>query len=87
MNISFEIPLEIGQQARAEGVDLNGEAREALLVELFRQDRITHGQLERALGLDAYATDGVLKRHGVGLEITADELREEALSLRDARPE
>ncbi len=87
MNVSFEIPLDIGQQVCGQGVDLNGEAREAFLVELYRQDRITYGQLQRALGLDAYETDGILKRHGVGLEITAEELRDEALSLRHARPE
>ena len=70
MNVSFEIPRDIGQQVRGQGVDLNGEVREAFLVELYRQDRITHGQLQRALGLDAYETDGVLKRHGVELEVT-----------------
>jgi len=87
MNISFEIPHDIGEQLRTNGADLNSEAREAFLVELYRQDRISHGQLGKALSLDAYATDGVLKRHGVGLEITVEELRDEALSLRDVRPE
>ncbi|MHC5541431.1 UPF0175 family protein [Singulisphaera rosea] len=87
MSISFEITHDLGPQLRTNGADLSREAREAFLVELYRLDRITHGQLARALGLDAYETDGVLNSHGVGLEITADESRAEALSLRDVRPE
>lgn len=87
MNISFEIPHDIEQQLRNNGVDLSSEAREAFLVELYRQDRITHGQLGRALDLDAYETDGVLKRHGVGLGLSIEELRAEAASLRSVSGE
>jgi hypothetical protein len=42
MNISFELPPHIAQEISASGADLSGEAREAYLVELYRQDRITH---------------------------------------------
>jgi len=87
MTISFELPQDIVQQIRTNGADLNGKAREAFLVELYREDAITHGQLSRALGLDSYDTDGVLKKHGVYLEISAEELRAEAAALRDVRPE
>ena len=34
MNVSFDIPQDIEQQLRSEGVDPNREAREAYLVEL-----------------------------------------------------
>lgn len=87
MSISFEIPQDIEQQLHGTGVDLSRKAREAFLVELYREDAITHGQLSRALGLDGYETDGVLKQHGVALEISVEELRAEAESLRDVRPE
>lgn len=87
MTIHFEIPAEIEDQVRSGKIDLNDKAREALLVELYREDQITHGQLGRALGLDAYETDGVLKRYGVGLDLSGEEMREEARSLRLARPE
>jgi predicted HTH domain antitoxin len=87
MSISFELPQDIEQRLQTNGADLNGKAREALLVELYREDAITHGQLSRALGLDSYDTDGVLKKHGVYLEISDEELRAEAAALRDVRPE
>ncbi len=87
MTISFELPQDIEQQIRTNGVDLNGKAREAFLVDLYREDAITHGQLSRALGLDSYDTDGVLKKHGAYLEISVEELRAEAAALRDVSPE
>ena len=87
MNISFEIPCEIEQELGSNGVDLNGEAREALLVELYRQDRITHHQLAEAVGLSRLETEGVLKRRKVSSGVTAEEMRAQAAALGDARPE
>ncbi len=86
MNIKFEIPRDIEQQLRTGGVDPNREAKEAYLVESYRQDKISHHQLGEALGLDDYETDGVLKRYGVGLEMSQEELRAEAASLRCVGP-
>ena len=87
MNISFEIPPDIEQELRTNGADLNGEAREAYLVELYRQHRISQHQLAEALELTRVEADGVLKRHEVWLELTPEELAAEAASLREARPE
>ena len=87
MNISFELPPDIGEQIRGNGEDLSGEARELFLVELYRRDRITRHQLSEALGLGRYETDGVLKKHQVWLELTPEELAAQAASLRDVRSE
>ena len=87
MNISFELPQDIDEQIRTEGADLNGEARAAYLVELYRQERITHHQLAEALGLGRLETDGLLKRYEVSPGPALEELRAEIGSLRDARPE
>jgi len=87
MNISFELPQDIEGQIGTNGADLSREARETYLVELYRQERITHHQLSEALGLSRYETDGVLKRHEVSSGPTLEELRAEIGSLRDVRPE
>jgi predicted HTH domain antitoxin len=87
MNISFEVPQAIEQERRTGGLDISREAKEACLVELYRQERITHHQLAEALGLSRYETDGVLKRHKVWLELTPAELAAQAALLRDVRPE
>jgi predicted HTH domain antitoxin len=86
MTISFERRSEIEQELGSNGADLNGEAREAFLIELYREERITHHQLAAALGLSRYETDGVLKRHKVWLELSSEELAAQAASLREARP-
>ena len=87
MNISFELPKNIEQEISANGADVNGEAKEAYLVEIYRQERITQHQLAEALGLTRVEADGVLKKHKVWLELTPEELTAQADSLRDARPE
>jgi predicted HTH domain antitoxin len=86
MTISFEIPRDIGRELSSNGSDLSGEAKEAFLVELYRQDRISHHQLTEALGLSRLETDGVLKRHRVSSGVTAEEMRIQAAALRAARP-
>jgi hypothetical protein len=87
MNISFEIPPDFELKLRTNGSDLSGEAKEAFLVELYRQERISYHQLTEALGLSRLETDGVLERHNVSSGPTLEELRAEIGSLRDARPE
>ena len=87
MSINSEIPPDIEQELSPDGVDPNGEAKEAYLVELYRQDRITHHQRAEALGLNRIETDGVLKRYKVSPGITAEEMRAQAAALREVRPE
>ena len=89
MNITFEIPADIEHElAASSAADMGLEAREAYLVELYRQERIHHHQLAEALGLSRLETDGVLKRYKVPSgPATIDELRAEVARLRDARPE
>jgi Uncharacterised protein family (UPF0175) len=82
MTISFELPPDIERQVYTNGADLNGMAREAFLVELYREKKITQHQLGQALGLDDYETDGVLKRYGVGYDLTLDEFEEQRTFLR-----
>ncbi|HZW31675.1 MAG TPA: UPF0175 family protein [Isosphaeraceae bacterium] len=87
MNISFEIPPDIEREISTDEVDLHGEAKEAYLVELYRQDRITHHQLAEALGRTRIETDGVLKRYKVSPGPTLEEMRAQAAVLREAWPE
>lgn len=87
MTITFEISQDLERELRADGLDVNREAKEIFLVNLYRQERITHHQLAEALGLSRYETDGVLKRYKVSPNVTAQEMRAQAAALQDARPE
>jgi len=51
MNVSFDLPQDIEQQLRSEGVYPNREAKQVYLMEQFRQARITHRQLGGGPGL------------------------------------
>lgn len=84
MTVSFTIPPHIEQRLVGENLDLNSAAREATLVELYRQERISHGELAQALNLSRLETDALLKRHGVIEDlVTPDELEAQVLKLRE----
>ena len=83
MAVTFQLPADVEQRLRAETPDLDAEAKEAMLVELYRQDRLTHYELSQALGLDRFETDGVLKRHKVTVDLpTPEELEDDLRVLR-----
>lgn len=82
MTIRFDIPTEVESGLRRRHGDPNRAAQEACLVEMYRQGELTHHQLAEALDLDRYGTDGLLKRHGVMIDLTCEELDRQLQSLR-----
>ncbi len=84
MIISFELPLEIERQVRTNGADPDREARELYLIELYRQDRISHAQLRDALGLSFHDAEKIIKDHGAGHDFPIDEFEEHRAFLRGA---
>ena len=85
MTISFELPMEIEQQIRTDGADLDREARELYLVELYRQDRISHTQLCDALGVGFHETEKLIKDHGTGQDFPLEQFEEQRAFLRGVR--
>jgi hypothetical protein len=83
MIISFDLPRDITEQAN--GTDLTVKAKEALLVELYREEKITQHQLGEALGLDDYETDGLLKQYGVGFDLSREEFEGQRAFLQGNR--
>jgi hypothetical protein len=75
MPVTFELPAAIEGQLRGQWDDFDAVAKEAALVELYRQAKLTHHQLAIALGLDRFAVDQLLKRH----QVTEDLVSAEAL--------
>ena len=75
MALKIDIPEIIEASLREKLLNADAAAKEACLVEFYRQGQLTHQQLASALGLGRYATDGVLKHHGVGYELTVQELQ------------
>ncbi|MFI5460217.1 MAG: UPF0175 family protein [Isosphaerales bacterium] len=85
MTISFEIPQEIEQQIRTDGVDLDRDAKEVYLMEQYRQAKITHRQLDEALDLSFHETERLLKQRGMGQDLDIEEFEGGRGFLRKAR--
>jgi hypothetical protein len=85
MAITIDIPAELESTLRRLVADLDRAAKEAFLVELYRERRLTHAQLTSALGVSALAAGGSLKRHAAYLEMTADDVTRESGELRKLR--
>ena len=83
MTIQIELPSGIEEKLRIAFGDLAAAGKEAMLVELYREDKVSHGELAEALGLSRYDTDGLLKRHGVTEDLpTSEDLAEQLAGLR-----
>ena len=52
--VSFQLPDDVEQQLRRELGDLDAVAKEAALVELYRQGQLSHGKLAEGLGISRY---------------------------------
>jgi hypothetical protein len=86
MTISFDIPREIEQQIRTDGVDLDRDAKEVYLMEQYRQAKITHRQLEEALDLSFHEVEQLLKRRDLGQDLDIEEFEAGRELLRKGRP-
>ena len=73
MAITVQLPADLEQRLRAQTPDLDAQAKETLLVELYREDKLSHYELSQVLGLDRFETDGVLKRHRITDDLPTDE--------------
>jgi hypothetical protein len=73
MALTIHLPADLEQELRREFVDLEQTAKEALLIELYRQDKLSHHELSLALGIDRLETEAVLKTHNVTEDLPTDE--------------
>jgi predicted HTH domain antitoxin len=84
MSITFDLPEDVEEQLRRELGDLDQAAKEAALVELYRQGKLSHGRFAESLGISRYEADGVLKRHNVTEDlVTLAELDEQIAGFRE----
>jgi hypothetical protein len=86
MAVSFQLPTDLEHTLRDGLPDLDGEAKEALLVSLYRQRKLSHLALSKALGLDRFETEDVLRKHNVTEDLgTVEEYLADAGTLEKLR--
>ncbi len=87
MTFEIDISPAIKDALAAGGRSPEAELKEAALVELYRQLRISHGQFAEALGIARHEADAILKRHNVTEDlVTPEELDEQVARLRELLP-
>jgi hypothetical protein len=78
MAVTIQLPPDVEQRLRVSISDLDAAAKEAMLVELYRQEKLSRHELSLALGLDRFETDALLRRHNVTEDLpTAEELAQD----------
>lgn len=83
MSISFDLPASVEEQLRRDHANLDRLAKEAALLELYRQGNITQHQLAESLDKTRVEIDELLKRHNVTEDlVTAEEVAEQVATLR-----
>lgn len=85
MAITIDLPADLEAKLREQTPDLAADLKRAVAIELYREHRISQGQLARILGITRMEADGVLKDAKVWLEITAEEVIAESEGLRELR--
>ena len=68
--IRFDIPKDIEDKLRNGSGNLSDEAKEAVLVDLYRRRSITLHQLSTAMLLGRIETEALLKKHDVPLDMS-----------------
>lgn len=83
MSISFDLRASAKEQLRRDHANLDGLAKEAALVELYRQGSITQHQLAESLDRTRFEIYELLKQPNVTEElVTAEEVAEQVATLR-----
>ena len=81
--ITFELPDDVERQLATLTGSADAAAKEAALVELYRQGQISHGVLAECLGVSRMDPDAVLGRHGVAEDLpTVAEFHDQVQALR-----
>ena len=79
MQVHLEIPEDLASQLAADPGGVTHAALEAIALEGVRSGKLTVSQARRLLGIASrYEMDGLLKAHGVLLELTLDDVRKDS---------
>lgn len=86
MTVKLEIPEEFARRLAPDDASLARAALEALAVEGVRSGKLTAFQARRLLGIESrFDMDGLLKAHGVFLDLTAQDVLNDAEAALAAR--
>lgn len=82
MQLTVEIPGDLGRRFSDSGTDLSRRAIELLALEEYKSAHLTEAELQRLLGFSTrYELDGFLKAHEVWDDVGIEDLRQDVRDL------
>jgi len=82
--IRFDFPDSVERHLATLSDNVDAAAKEAAVVELYRQGQVSHGALAKCLGISRTDVDALLQRHGVTEDLpTVAEFREQLEAIRN----
>ena len=83
MAVTINMSAEIEELLRAEWGDLGRAAQEALVIESYRQGKLSIGQCGEILGRSLAETEAFLRSRGVDLGLTLQDIQRDQACLRE----
>jgi hypothetical protein len=77
MQVTIELPETVASLLPRDGESISRAVLEAILVTAICDAKISRARARQILGVSRYEMDGLLKRHGAGLDITVDSLEQD----------
>lgn len=78
MQLTLDLPEEVLKALSTPGQDISRAAFEAIVLEAYRERKLSTSQLRRILGFESrYELDGFLKQHEVWLEYNWQDLEQD----------
>jgi hypothetical protein len=86
MQVTIELPDDIAEELRAKNSDIPRAVLEAIALEGYRKEELTHAQVMRLLGFkNRVETDAFLKAAGIYLEYSEADRKGERDALQQLR--
>lgn len=86
MAVTFQLPSELEKNLRHDVPDVESQAKEAFLVSLYRQGKLSHHDLAQVLCLDRIETEELLHKHNVVEDLpTTDDILNDVRTLERLR--
>jgi predicted HTH domain antitoxin len=86
MTVVIEMTPEAEELLRAEWGDLNRAAREALVIESYRQAKLSLGQCSSLLGLSVVETEAFFRDRCVAIGLTMQDVDDDVARLKRIVP-
>ena len=86
MDVAFSVPDRLAERLQKRWGDLSERALQAVVAEGYRDEALTLGEVREILGHSTrLETEQFLKDRGILLEMTEEQLEEDAKAAREAR--